>query len=167
MFGFQGCEIFFYGKASKQDFCCLRRGGQGFLLSALPYDHTARLCRALIGLLFDVHSLPRGKERTKKARPGVPPGDPLGSRRRVAPSGCLCRQASGKDFCARGFQGVLDPLAPFFRHFLRRTKKWHPKPAQRTREAGCASKGATVRNLCKHRLGQTRHSTRNSPRERQ
>jgi hypothetical protein len=39
--------------------------------------HTARLHRALSGLLFDVHSLPRGKERTKKARQGVPPWNPL------------------------------------------------------------------------------------------
>ena len=30
-----------------------------------------------------------------------------------------------------GFQRALGPLAPFFRHFLGRAKKWHPKPAQR------------------------------------
>ena len=33
-------------------------------------------------------------------------------------------------------------LAPFFRHFLGRAKKWHPKPVQRTREAVCAYGGA-------------------------
>ena len=30
-----------------------------------------------------------------------------------------------------GFQGVLDPLAPFFRHFLGRAKKWHNRTARR------------------------------------
>jgi len=47
-------------------------------LTSTPTDaHTARLRRALSYAGFIVHSLPRGKERTKKTRPGVPPGNPL------------------------------------------------------------------------------------------
>jgi hypothetical protein len=38
---------------------------------------------------------------------------------------------------ARGSQGVLDPLAPFFRPFLGRAKKGHQKPnSERARSAG-------------------------------
>jgi len=40
-----------------------------------------------------------------------------------------------------------NPLAPFFRHFLGRAKKWHQKTAQRTREAVCASGYAESKKL--------------------
>ena len=73
-------------------------GWQNFLLSATPYDHTARPCRALIGLLLYATSW-RFPRSSQEGNPGVPPGNPLGIRRGVAASGCLCRQALGKDFC--------------------------------------------------------------------
>ena len=38
-----------------------------------------------------------------------------------------------------GIQRALGPLAPFFRHFLGRTKKWHQRPAQRGASAVRAS----------------------------
>jgi hypothetical protein len=47
-----------------------------FSLPTSTDAHTALLRRALSGLFFDVHSLPRGKERTKKTRQGFPPWIP-------------------------------------------------------------------------------------------
>jgi len=48
-----------------------------FLTTVSTDAHTARLRRALSCSVFYVHSLPRGKERTKKARPDVPSGASL------------------------------------------------------------------------------------------
>ena len=50
---------------------------QGDVLKFLQLrSRTLTLLRAFAVCVY-VHSLPRGKERTKKARPGVPPGNPL------------------------------------------------------------------------------------------
>jgi hypothetical protein len=46
-------------------------------------------------------------------------------------------------FCTAGFQGVLDPLAPFLRRFLGRAKKWHQKPAQRGAQLDGVEVGCT------------------------
>ena len=52
-------------------------GGGGDMLKFLQLLLTTlTLLRAFADSVY-VHSLPRGKERTKKARPGVPPGTPL------------------------------------------------------------------------------------------
>ena len=53
---------------------CFWEGDMLFFLQLR--SRTRVLLRAALFGIY-VHSLPRGKERTKKARPGVPPGNPL------------------------------------------------------------------------------------------
>ena len=52
-------------------------GGQDFLLSTPTYDHTARLRRALIGLLVFVTLLATRQEVSKKRARAFPLGTPL------------------------------------------------------------------------------------------
>ena len=76
---------------------------QDFLLSTPTYDHTARLRRALIGLLVFVTLLATRQEVSKKRAQAFPLGTPAalpqGIRRGVAASGCLYGQALGKSVC--------------------------------------------------------------------
>ena len=53
-----------------------RCGGGDKLIFLQLRSRTLTLLRAFADGVY-VHSLPRGKERTKKTRPGVPPGNPL------------------------------------------------------------------------------------------
>jgi hypothetical protein len=80
MYSFQGSNI-------QAQICSLiiARGGGNVKDGKLNFqatspfgDHTARLRRALICTGLCVHSLPRGKERTKKTRQDVPSWNSLG-----------------------------------------------------------------------------------------
>ena len=74
--------------------CAGKGRAKDFLLSAPTYARTAS--RRADGIYATSWRFPRSSQ---ERNPGVPPGDPLGSRRGVAASGCLCRQALGKGFC--------------------------------------------------------------------
>ena len=110
----EGAEETRQGVPPEDPLVCRRRGsrvglfvrarvGQVFLLLTPTSDHTARLCRALIGLLVFVTLLATRQEVSKKRAQAFPLGSPAalpqGIRRRVASSGCLYGQGSGKDFC--------------------------------------------------------------------
>ena len=57
--------------------CAADEGEKAKFQATSPVDaHTVPAARVRCAV-FVVHSLPRGKERTKKPRPGVPPGNPL------------------------------------------------------------------------------------------
>ena len=82
-------------------------GGWGFGLWFLALCVAIRsycaASRALSGLYlmpFLCHSTKKGR---KKGNLDVPSKTSLGSRRGVAASGCLCRQALGKGFCCPVF----------------------------------------------------------------
>jgi hypothetical protein len=67
-------------------------------------------------------------------------------------------------FCTAGSQGVLDPLAPFLRHFLRRAKKWHQKPAQRGAQLDGVEVGCTrVRRRKQKFTPRCAYSTKKTP----
>ena len=89
-------------------------------------DHTARLRRALIGLLW-MPLLGTPQEGAEEGRPGVPPGDPLGSRRGVAASGFLCRQESGKICCYLVGEAISLPLARRFAFWREDTRPFPTK----------------------------------------
>ena len=69
-----------------------------FLLSATPYDHTALLRRALIGLFFYATSC-HSTRSSQATSPGVPPGNPPAAAAGLPRRGVSAGKSLAKDFC--------------------------------------------------------------------
>ena len=134
----------------------------GFCIYSPTDSHTVPAARAR-GSCFDVHSLPRGKERTKKTDFGLPKSVFCQNANAKAEFFYFCekmsRATAPRPFRTAGFQRVLDPLARFLVTSCRVTrsniKKSKPISARR-RRAVWSSGYASIKNFFQSPLSPTR-----------